>query len=87
MREVFSGPVEVYIEEADWTKPEYIELHLWHEEAKAAAHAINNHDKLVEVLEGLIWNAANNTGKEPSLSCFYLALIEAKKALKQAKGE
>lgn len=58
------------------------------EPAKAMMHAINNHDRLLEEnkrlrhkLVNLIYMAENNTGNEPSLNCFHLAIDEAKQLL------
>lgn len=55
-------------------------------EDDAAVHAINNHDKLVEALDSLIFicsiNLDNHIDRATSL-----ALIEAKEALKQAKSQ
>lgn len=51
---------------------------------EAIEDAINNHDRLAEEnaklrheLANLIYAAENNTGHEPSLSCFHRAIDEA----------
>lgn len=65
------------------------------EEAANAAQALNDSCRLTEEsaklrheLANLIYMAENNTGNEPSLSCFHLAIDEAKQLLlNQLKGQ
>lgn len=58
------------------------------EQSEKAAMRINNYDRLVSerevlktALRSLVVNSENNTGHEPSLSCMYRAIDEAKALL------
>lgn len=88
MSEIFHLPVSFDVDLCKIHSPSHNLIEAKAINLEAQCYAINNHDRLTEEnaklrheLANLIYMAENNTGNEPSLSCFHLAIDEAKQLL------
>lgn len=55
--------------------------------AVADAYLIAEAPSLLEVLKSLVWSSQNNTGAEPSLSCFHRDIDIAQAVIKAGEGK